>query len=297
MRILRGSKVRLVWLALSCGAVLSFAAAPVIDRAGLETYLRYAEGFMSNVHFTIDDPVASAYPGFYRLGVHLTTEAGAKLDRVYFMTEDGQQIVNGAIWQVGKSPFAETLRRLPTAGYSFGPADAKVQLVIFSDFECSYCREFAKTVRENIPKKYPREVRVVFEDFPLDAIHPWARAAAEASHCIGDQSTDAFWAYHDWIFANGPEIKADNLRAKIMSWATDHKLDSPKLQSCLDTHAGAAAVKLAETAAKGLQVEQTPTAYANGRPIPGALPWASLESVIELELKRPGNLNNPVISR
>lgn len=269
---------------LAMGTLL--VAAPAIDKPKLEAYLRYAEGFMANVHFKIDEPVASPYPNFYRVAVHLSMDNGAKLDRVYFMTADGQEIVNGTIWDLKKSPFAETVAHLPTNGYAFGPADAKVQLVIFSDFQCPYCREFAKTVRDNIPQKYPKDVRVIFEDFPIDSIHPWARAAAEASHCVGDQGVDAFWAYHDWIFAHASEIKPDNLKAKILAWAKDQKLDAAKLTTCMDTHADISVVNEAENAGKALGVQQTPTAYVNGRPIPGAMAWAGLDSVIELELKR-----------
>lgn len=283
-------------LTVSLFAGLALAAAPSVDKTKLEAYLRYAEGFTANVHFVIDDPTPSVFADFCRVGVHLTTDSGAKLDKVYLMTLDGKQIVNGSIWDLGKSPFADTLAHIPSTGYSFGPADAKVQLVIFSDFECPYCREFAKTVRENIPKKYPNEVRVVFEDFPLDALHPWARAAAEASHCIGDQKPDTFWTYHDWIFAHATEIKSDNLKEKILSWAKEQSLDTEKLQSCMDSHADAALVKQSEAAGKALGVEQTPTSFANGRPVPGALPWANLQSVIELELKRPNTLE-PVIRR
>ena len=297
MRMVKGTLVWLFFAALTIAASPYAAAAPVVDKTKLEAYLRYAEGFMSNVHFTFDEPVASAIPNFYRVAVHLTTDTGAKLDRLYFMTLDGQQIVNGSLWDLSKSPFAETLAHLPNNGYSFGPAEAKVQLVIFSDFQCPYCREFAKTVRENIPKTYPNDVHVIFEDYPLDTIHPWARAAAEASHCVGDQSLDAFWAYHDWIFAHGADIKPDSLRDKIVAWAKEEKLDGTKLQTCMDSHSSAKAVKQAEAAGKGLQVEQTPTAFANGRLIPGALPWASLDSVIQLELKRPSNLASPVVSR
>jgi protein-disulfide isomerase len=284
-------------VALGLGlALLSLGAAPSIDKAKLEAYLRYAEGFAANVHFKIDEPVASQFPAFYRIGVHLTTDQGAKLDRVYFITQDGKQIVNGTIWDLNKSPFADTLSHLPARGYSFGPADAKVHLVIFSDFQCPYCREFAKTVRDNIPKKYPNDVRVTFEDFPIEAIHPWAPAAAEASHCVGDQNPDEFWTFHDWIFDHATEIKPDNLKDKIMEWAKTRPLDSVKLQSCMDTHADAGAVREAANAARQLQVQQTPTAFMNGRLIPGALPWASLDSVIELELKRPANIPTAGVS-
>ena len=282
----------LACLALCLGA----AVPPTVDKAKLETYLRYAEGFMANVHFVIDDPVTSPFPGFYKVSVHLSTEQGAKLDRAYYMTQNGQQIVNGSIWELAKSPFADTEARLPSKGYSFGPSDAKVQIVIFSDFQCPYCREFAKTVRSNIPQKYPKDVHVVFEDFPIDSLHPWARAAAEASHCVGDQNADAFWLYHDWIFANGADIKPDTLKPKILAWATDQKLDTAKLGTCMDTHADAATVNQAESTGKQLQVQQTPTAFANGRLIPGALPWASLDSIIQLELKRPTDLATPVVA-
>lgn len=269
---------------------VSLNAAPQVDKAKLEAYIRYAEGFMANVHFVIDDPVASPFPNFYRLAVHLSTESGAKLDRIYFMTPDGQEIVNGSVWDLHKSPFEDTLAHLPHTGFSFGPEDAKVHLVIFSDFECPYCREFAKTVRDNIPQKYPKDVRVTFEDFPLTAIHPWAEAAAEASHCIGDDNQDKFWAFHDWIFAHAGEIKAADLQTKILAWATEQKLDAAQLKTCMDTHAKAEEVKQSEAAGKLLGVQQTPTGFMNGRPVAGALNWAGLDSVIEVELKRPAGV-------
>jgi len=267
-------------------SLMALGAPPAIDKAKLQAYLRYAEGFMDNVHFVIDDPVPSPIPNFYRLLVHLSTDRGAKLDRVYYMTADGKEILNGTVWDLSKSPFADKLSQIPDTGYAFGPPDAKVKLVIFSDFECPYCREFAKTVRENIPKKYPNDVRVIFEDFPIEAIHPWARTAAEASHCIGDQNAADFWDYHDWIFEHATEIKVDNVRAKILAWAADKKLDTAKLENCLDTHKEAALVTASETAGRALGVEQTPTSFSNGRQIPAALPWKDLDIVIQMELKR-----------
>jgi protein-disulfide isomerase len=205
------------------------------------------------------------------------------------MTADGEQIISGNIWDLRKSPFSDRLAQVPTSGYSFGPEDAKVKLVVFSDFECPYCREYAKTVRDNIPKKYPKDVRVIFEDFPLETIHPWARTAAEAAHCIGDQNADAFWSYHDWIFAHAAEIKVDSVRARILAWAAENKLDGGKLQACLESHAQAASVSQSEAKGRALGVEQTPTSFANGRLIPAALPWKDLDTVIQMELRRAAN--------
>jgi protein-disulfide isomerase len=278
-------------------SVMMPGAVPPIDKAKVEAYLRYAEGFLDNVHFTIDDPVTGPAPNFYQVSVHLSTDSGAKLERSYYMTLDGKQIVNGTVWDLSQSPFSDKLAALPPTGYAFGPVDAKVKLVIFSDFECPYCREFAKTVRENVPKKYPKDVRVVFEDFPLEAIHPWARAAAEASHCVGDQSTAAFWDYHDWIFAHSAEIKLENFKGKILAWAAERKLDGTKLQSCMDTHAEAGVVTDSENRGKALLIKQTPTSFANGRELAAAYPWNDLDTIIQIELKRAAALATPVAAQ
>ena len=101
-----------VWTLLA-GAAAATVSAPAIDKNKLESYLRYAEGFMANVHFKIDEPVATTFPNFYRVNVHLSSDSGAKLDQVYYMTADGRQIVKGAVWDLTKSPFAETLAQMP----------------------------------------------------------------------------------------------------------------------------------------------------------------------------------------
>src|SRR5581483_4171165 len=118
-------------------------SAPKLDKPKLESYLRYAEGYAANVQFAIDDPAPSPFQGYFRVMVHLS-KGSQKLDRIYYVTPDGQRFINGNVWDLGDSPFLDTLEHLPTNGPSFGPSNAKVTIVIFGDFECPYCREFAK---------------------------------------------------------------------------------------------------------------------------------------------------------
>src|SRR3954467_4158343 len=137
--------------------------APKINKEKFEIYVRYAEGFTSDVKISIDDPAPSPFKAYYRVLVHLT--AGEhKLDRLYYVTSDGEQFMTGSIWRLNESPFLDTLEHLPTDGPSFGPPNARVTVVVFSDFECPYCRELAKTLRDNVPQKYPNDVRVIFKD-------------------------------------------------------------------------------------------------------------------------------------
>jgi protein-disulfide isomerase len=264
----------------------SESATPKIDKQRLETYVRYAEGFSPEVKMSIDDPAPSPFTGYYRVLVHLT--AGThKLDRLYYATENGQQFINGNVWKLDASPFVDTLEHLPTDGPSFGPSSAKITVVVFSDFECPYCRGLAKTLHDNIPQKYPTDVRVVFRDFPIDAIHKWARAASEAAHCLAIQKPDAFWAFHDWVFEHQQEVNEANLRDKVLGFAKQQNLDVPRASSCMATHATAQEVSQNEQIGAALQISQTPTIFVNGRTIGGAVPWQTLDNVIKMELNRP----------
>ncbi|HEX3683574.1 MAG TPA: DsbA family protein [Bryobacteraceae bacterium] len=277
--------------AISLYAALAGADAlpPKLDKPKLEAYIRYAEGFTSEVQFSIDDPIASAYQGYFRVVAHLT-KGGNRLDRVYYVTPDGQHFVNGTIWDLNDSPFLDTLEHLPTDGPSFGPGNARVTIVAFSDFQCPYCRLLAKTFRDNIPQTFPNDVRVIYKDYPIDSIHPWARAAAEASHCIADQKSTAFWAFHDWIFEHQQEVKPANLREKTLAFAKENGLDAAKIANCIDTHASAAVVDQSLKTGQALQIEQTPTLFIDGRTIGGAISWEQLQALINLELKRPASV-------
>jgi protein-disulfide isomerase len=291
--------MRFLCASLLCFALLSTARAfpqqpaaagnsPVpLDKGKVESYLRYAEGFSSPVKIQIDDPVASSIHGYYRLSVHLSM-GDTKQDKIYFLSSDGKQILTGPIWELSENPFRDTAEQLPTKGPSFGPPTAKITLIVFSDFECPYCREFARTIRETLPQKYPKDVRVIFEDFPLESLHPWAVAAAEAGRCLEDQSPDSFWPYHDWIFQHQGEVNPGNLKEKVLGFAKEHKVDEKKLTACLDTHVTKGKVEESLKRGRMLGIQQTPTFYLNGRVVSGALPWTSLETLIQMELNRPG---------
>ncbi len=294
-----GWAVFAVLTGLLLGQLYPALAIPVsnanLDKAKLAEYIRYADGFMPEVQIRVDDPQPSPFTGFKRVLVHLTVQRGSatqKADRVYYVTIDGQQIVPGTVWQLNDSPFRDTLNHLPRTGPAFGPADAKVTIVVFSDFECPYCREMAKTIRDNISKSYPRDVKVLFEDYPLRSEHKWAASAAEAAHCITRQKESVFWDFHDWIFEHQGEVNEQNLRSKVLEFAGNHQLDAAILGTCLDQHRTAAEVDQSERSGRALQITQTPTLFINGRMVPGAVSWKNLESIIEIELHRPNKIRS-----
>jgi protein-disulfide isomerase len=129
-------------------------------------------------------------------------------------------------------------------------------------------------------------VRLYFKTFPLESLHPWAKAAAIASRCAYKQSSDAFWAFHDWVFANQTEITPENLKEKVLGWAKDVKgLDSLQLGQCMDSKATDAEVKEDQVEGQALGINGTPTLFINGRRIGQTIDWPNLKQIIDFEIE------------
>lgn len=261
------------------------SSAPKIDKAKLEAYLRNVELWAPQIEVKIADPKPSRYLGLYEVDVHLSYR-GSKAEKVYYLSANGNSLVNGAVYNLDDNPFREQLSKLNLeTAPSFGPPEAPVTITVFSDFQCPFCKEEANVLRNNIRQTFPAEVRVVFKDFPLEAIHPWARSAAIIGNCVASQNKDAFWAYHDWIFEHQEELGKDgaDLRAKVLAFAKEKQWDVPGLTSCIDSPKSQQAVDHALEEGRALQITMTPTLFVNGRMITGAR-WESLENTIRAEL-------------
>ena len=78
-----------------------------------------------------------------------------------------------------------------------GAKKPKVTLIEYSDFECPFCQRFHPTTKQLL-EKYPNDVALVYRHFPLESIHPNARAYAVASECAGQQGK--LWEFADALF-------------------------------------------------------------------------------------------------
>ena len=162
--------------------------------------------------------------------------------------------------------------------FDWGPIDAPVTIVEFSDFQCPFCSRVIPTLKQ-IEESYGDKVRLVFRQFPLHRLHPQAQKAAEASLCADDQGK--FWEMHDAMFADQRGLAVDSLKAK----AAELELDTATFDECLDSGKYAERIEtdLAEGAAVG--VTGTPAMFINGRFLSGAVPYEQIAAVIDQELE------------
>jgi protein-disulfide isomerase len=283
--------VRIVCLLLA-GALLAAAAAKApgaLDKAVFEKYLQHLELFRGEVMFKIDNPVPAKYlPGYYEVLVHLLFGDNEK-DETFYISSDGQTIIRGDVFNLRKSPFQSNLDKLTLKDQpSFGPADAPVTIVEFGDFECPDCKAEAPILRHDMPEAMDGKVRVVFKNFPLESIHPWALAAAIDGRCVYRQGNDAFWKFYDWIYETQDEITPENLNMKVLDWAgkngPENRIDTLQLGQCMDTEATLAEVNQSIAEGRELGVPGTPALFINGRRI-GGLAWPDLQLVINKELE------------
>ena len=299
MRMLRLASVAAITL------LAAFARGPVpaksekksaLDKATMEAYVRYLMPWDARIEVKVGDPEPAPMPGFKTVKVTGSYQK-VSVDEVFYVSGDGQKIVRGAVYDVAQSPFADELKKLRTdLSPSLGTPGAKVVMVLFTDFECPFCKEEAKVLRDNLLKTYPSEVRLYFKEFPLDTIHPWAKIAAIAGRCVYRQNAPAFWDYHDYVFENQSAINdavkvttqpdLTQFRKKIVEWAASKNLDAVQLGGCIDNRSTEAEVDRTIAEARALRVNQTPSLFINGRPLPGNFPWEQVKTFIDLELER-----------
>jgi protein-disulfide isomerase len=142
----------------------------------------------------------------------------------------------------------------------------------------------APVLRHDLTDAFGGKVRVYFKNYPLESVHPWARAAAIAGRCVYHQGETGFWKFYDWIYENQDQITVDTLNQKVLAWAGENGLDTVKLGQCVDTKATEPEVNRSIAEGQALGVGGTPTLFINGRKI-GGLMWPDLQLVINKELE------------
>ena len=256
------------------------------NKAELEAYLRHLWVLGPTLNVSVGEPKPSDVPGLQEIAVRIT-QGTASQDLTLYATKDGSKILEGNVYDVRFNPFKKDLDKLKTQFQpSLGTPGAPVVMVLFSDFQCPHCKVEAEMLRQYLIATYPTQVRLYFIDFPIETLHPWAKAAAMGGRCVFHQDPASFWDYYDWVFAHQESITPENLKSIVTIWSKDRKdIDTLQLGGCMDTKETEKEVDGELAKAKDLAVGGTPTLFVNGRRFQNSVDWVTLKATIDNEIE------------
>ena len=161
-----------------------------------------------------------------------------------------------------------------------GSPDAPVTIIVFSDFQCTYCGQFATDVEKRLENEYVWTGQIRVGYWQMAFLGDESQWAAEASECADEQG--AFWKYHDYLFShqNGENLGAfskDNLK----QYAIELGLNSDKFNECLDSGRYTEIIQEQNRTALDLGVETTPSFMINGQPVVGIQTYDYFKQIID----------------
>jgi protein-disulfide isomerase len=168
---------------------------------------------------------------------------------------------SGEVGRAGRPAAEQALPATPLSlqdGTRRGNSDARVAVIEYSEFQCPFCRTFARNVFPTLLSSYVDTGKVlwVFRHFPLEDIHSAAFSAAEAASCAGLQGK--FWDMHDKMFEAQRQLSADP--AIFGTFASVVGLDLSSFGSCMEG-SQAASVRRDLAGGSELGVRGTPTFF------------------------------------
>jgi protein-disulfide isomerase len=179
--------------------------------------------------------------------------------------------------RAGRPDPAERYRVPVGSSASRGRDDAKVTVVMFSDFQCPFCNR-ARLTLTDVERRFGDDVRIVFKHNPLP-MHNRARASAEAFEAARKQGKE--WALHDLMFENRTALDDDD----IERWAKKAGCGLTAFRADLRRSEVKRQVDDDAALAKRVGARGTPAFFINGRFLSGAQPLAAFAKLIEKEIE------------
>jgi len=165
----------------------------------------------------------------------------------------------------------ESPPRVASSDHVRGNPDAKVTVIVYTDFQCPYCTRLDASMRSLVQVT---DTRLVYRHFPLN-FHAQAANAAEAAECAGAQGK--FWEYSDKLFASPEKLEEKNAFTKL---ASGLGVDIKAFDLCLSSREFKQRVADQLEEATRRRIRVTPTFYVNGTRFIGAIPDDQLKPLL-----------------
>lgn len=240
----------------------------------------------------------SEIPGYDMVPVTLSS-GGRSSTHQFLISKDDKTLIEWEKLDISK----DLMGTINTQGRpERGNKDAKVTIVNYDDFECPFCSRMHQTLFPDLMKTYGSQVKIIYKDYPLVEIHPWAMHAAVDANCLAVQNGNAYWEFADYIHANQKEINGEKrdidqeygrIDQLTRDLGTKHGLDAPRLDACIKKQDDSV-VRASMAEGDQLGIDSTPTMFVNGERIAGAASEDALRSIIDRALKDAGENPPPL---
>ncbi len=214
------------------------------------------------------------------------TNGRQKQEQDFFVTRDSSYLLLATPFDLAVDPRQQVLGTVITAGHpGKGPASAPVTIVEYADLQCAACARMHEFLEKELIPAYGSKVRVVFQPFPITAIHDWTLAGSIANQCAYQIKPEAYSDYRGLIMKNQGALSAANARDRLIDLAGQVGIDRLKLAACLDSKATLARVEQNFQEGQAIGVQSTPTTFINGRRVVGVPPRDVFFKIVDEALR------------
>jgi protein-disulfide isomerase len=265
----------------------------------ITTEIRSRYNVPPQVTISVAEPKASTMEGYDQVVVSFTGETNTT-HHDFLISTDRKTLAHLEMIDISQ----DLMSKIDVKGRPVkGNPNAKVTVINFDDFQCPFCSRLHSTLFADVFKDYADRIKVIYKDYPLIEIHPWAMRAAIDGNCLGEQNSPAYWDFADYIHANQKQMAGksrtdafQNIDNLAKEQAQKHQLDADKLQACMQKQ-DETGVRASMAEGDKLGVDSTPTLFINGERFTGAVPEQELRSALDRALadsaqQAPANAKN-----
>lgn len=268
------------------------ASTPTV--ATVDSFLKALWGYDPDRIWRVEAIQTTQAPGVSKVVVYVSDKKpNAKVSAAsFFVLPDGKHAIADAsgIISFGATPFADARKTLQERadGAHRGAAGKDLLLVEFADLQCPHCKE-AQPTMDRLAQDFPN-AQIVFQNFPIADIHPFAFKAAAYGYCVTKQKNDAFFAYAADVFDKQAALTSATGDQTLKDAVTKAGLDPAAIDACASTPATKNAVQASVKLAEDIGVQQTPMLAINGRLIPltSNIPYETLKTIISYQALQDG---------
>jgi len=273
--------------------------APTVPPDVVERVQRQVRAYFNippDVEIKVGTPTASEFPNYQLVPVSMSRGGKSQITD-FLLAKDGKTLIRFTKLDLTKDPYAETMGKINLSDRPVrGNPNAKVTIVNFDDFECPFCARMHTTLMGQILPVYGDKVKIVYKDYPLVEIHPWAEHAAVDANCLAKESGSAYWQLADYLHANqrtisggqpGGQAADGELDRLTVDFGKKNGADLNRLQACIKTQSDAV-VKASMAEGDSVGVSATPTVFINGERLEGAQDANEVRAALNRQLLAAG---------